>query len=406
MAESLEERRQPSVGEHSPLPEPVRRDTSRAHKTRTRVLWIFTGSLLLGGLLWLVYWHLYLQYYVSTDDAYAKGNLVNVNSAINGSVVAFFADDTDLVLEGRPLVLLDRTDYQVNFEKELSALAAVVLQVRQLYDTVLASRATVENKKALLAKAQFDYENRSHLVKSEAISTEDFVHAKDDLLIAQLDLKQAEYQLEVALAAVGSTPIEKHPLIEQQKSRVRTAFYHLKPGTIYAPTTGFIAQRSVNVGQWATPNINLMAVIPTDYMWVEANFKETQLGRMRVGQPATVWFDLYGPHVNFEGKVVGIACGTGSIFSLIPPQNATGNWIKIVQRVPVRIGLNSEQIQKYPIRLGLSANVEVNVSQQDLPLLSQVPADKPIGTTRVFDHQLEEVNQVIQQVIKENLRNE
>lgn len=371
---------------------------------RSRVLWWSTSILIILGLVWLCLWFFYFRFYESTDDAYANGNMISLNSAVSGSVVAFFADDTDLVIEGQLLVQLDRTEYEIKYEKALAALASTVLQVRQLYDNVSVNQANVNSRFVTFSKASYDFENRSQLIDSKAISNEDFIHSKDDLTIAELQFKQAEYQLQEAQSAAGNTPIEKHPSIEQKKASVREAFYNLQHCSIYSPYTGFVAQRAVEVGQWVNPNTSLLAIIPKNYVWVDANFKETQLTYMRIGQPATVWFDLYGSGVKFEGKVLGIASGTGSIFSLIPPQNATGNWIKIVQRLPVRISLDAETLKNYPTRLGISANVDVNITNQDLPKLAQTPPTKHIAVTSVFDLNFDEVEKVIAEVILANMK--
>jgi membrane fusion protein (multidrug efflux system) len=373
-------------------------------KKRSRALLWFTLLLIVLGIAWFIYWDTYLKFHQTTDDAYANGNLITLNSAISGSVTAFFADDTDLVMEGQLLVTLDPTQYITMYEKELGMLASTVLQVRQLFDTVQVNQAAVEAKRAALEKATFDFKNRERIVASRAISTEDFEHAKNAYLIAQLDLKQVEAQLEASLAAAGSAPIQNHPLIEQQKSNVRAAFYNLAHCSIYAPATGYVAQRGVEVGQWITSTTSLMSIIPTNYMWVDANFKETQLTQMRLGQPANVWFDIYGSKVNYQGQVVGIGSGTGSVFSLIPPQNATGNWIKIVQRLPVRISLDPETLKQFPLRLGLSATVDVDITNQDLPLLAQNPSTQPIGSTNVFNIHMQEADRMIEEVIAENLK--
>ena len=218
-------------------------------------------------------------------------------------------------------------------------------------------------------------------------------------------MEQALFQLKAATAAAGNTIPQKHPLIAGQKEIVRSAFYSLQHCSIYAPQTGYIAQRSVEVGQWITPTTNLMAIIPTDHVWVDANFKETQLTNMRIGQPATVWFDLYGSDVKYEGKVIGIASGKGITFSLIPPQNATGNWIKIVQRLPVRISLDSNTVQRFPIRLGISATVDVEVTNQDLPRLSAITSPQPVAKTSVFDIHVQELNRIMDQIVENNLKN-
>lgn len=372
---------------------------SRNHK----LIWLTLGLLSIATA-WLLYWLFYLQYHESTDDAYANGNMVNINSAVSGSAIAFFADDTDLVTEGMLLVQLDSTEYQANYEKELASLATVTLEVSQLYDRVSANQANVQSKQATYEKAKYDYDNRLPLVDSKAISTEDFIHSRDDLKVTEANWEQAKSELQVSLDATGSTSPQKHPRIEEQKARVRIANYQLKHTSIYAPTTGYVAQRNVEVGQWVNPGANLMAIIPTDYVWVDANFKETQLTYMRIGQPASIWFDIYGSKIQYEGKVLGIASGTGSIFSIIPPQNATGNWIKIVQRLPVRISLDPETVKKYPTRLGLSAEVDVDISNQDLPMLASAPPTaKPVAKTQVFDLDLNELNQMLDKIIEENL---
>lgn len=374
------------------------------NKKRNRMLLWFSIILILALLIWLLLYLLYFQYYESTDDAYANGNMINLNSAVPGSVIAFYADDTDLVIEGQLLVELDRTDYQIRYERSLASLASTVLQVRQLYDNVAENRANLENRAVALARARYDYDNRSQLVGTEAVSKEDYVHSRDDVASTKTAYQQAAAQLDAAISAAGNTVLEKHPLLEQAKAEVREAYYNLRHCSIYAPYTGYVAQRTVNVGQWATPQTPLMAVIPKDYVWVDANFKETQLTYMRIGQPATVWFDIYGSRIKYEGKVLGIASGSGSVFSLIPPQNATGNWIKIVQRLPVRISLDPEQLENYPARLGISAEVRVDLSNQDLPMLAQEPPRAPVATTTVYDIDLDKVNKLIDKIIQDNLK--
>lgn len=386
-------------------PPPIATANNKNH-SRTRALWLFTLFLFAIGLAWLAYWFLYLQNYESTDDAYANGNFININPVISGTVVAFYADNTDLVKRGELLVELDPTNYQAIYDKEIATLAQVTLQVRELYNDVQTQRANVKTQQTSLERAQFDFNNRLKLNQSnpEAVSQEDFVHAQKDFLSAQFNLQQAESKLGTALSAAGNTPPEKHPLIENQKAIVRTAYYNLQHCAIYAPETGYVAQRSVNVGEWVTATTNLMAVIPTYPVWVDANFKETQLKRMRIGQPAIVWFDLYGSNVIYQGTVIGIASGTGSVFSLIPPQNATGNWIKIVQRLPVRISLDRETTEKFPVRLGISAQVKVDVSNQDLPMLPLLPVQKAVEKTFVFDIHLEKLNQIMDKIVLDNLR--
>jgi membrane fusion protein, multidrug efflux system len=372
-------------------------------KKRSYGMWLATGIFIFIGLVWFFVWFFYYRYYQYTDDSYVNGNMININSAISGNVIAFCADDTDLVVQGQELVVLDATKYQVDYDKELAFLASTVLEVRQLYDDVHVNEMNVEIKKIAFSKSRYDHDNRSALVSSQAVSNEDFIHSKDDLSMAEYQLKQAEDQLQMAKDAAGNTPLVTHPKIEHQKNNVREAYYNLKHCRVYAPATGYVAQRNVNVGQWVNPTTNMMVVIPIDYIWVDANYKETQLTDMRIGQPVEVWLDIYGSKAKYSGKVLGIASGSGSVFSLIPPQNATGNWIKIVQRLPVRVSLDPETLKKFPPRLGLSAEVNVDISNLNLPLLAKVPASKPVANTNVYDLDFSEVNQKIEQVIQENL---
>lgn len=381
-------------------------------KHRYRGVIYLTFFILLIGLLWFLLWLFVFRLREYTDDAYANGNMINVTSTLSGTPVAFFADDTDLVEEGQLLVLLDETPFLIAYERELATLATVVLQVDQYFNQTKALLANVKSKKTIYDRLRYDFENRQQLIHGKAVSGEEFIHARDQMLTAEMDLKQAEAQLHVSINLAGNLidtsgkvhkPIEQHPLIEAQKKIIRQTYYNLKHCSIFAPVTGYIAQRNVEVGQWITPATYLMAIIPTNYMWVDANFKETQLTDMRIGQPAKVYIDLYGSGIMYEGKVLGIASGTGSVFSLIPPQNATGNWIKIVQRLPVRIGLDLETIKNYPLRLGISAEVYVDITNKDLPLLAQEASKKVIGTTKVFHLDFSEVDEKMDQVIRANL---
>ncbi|MBS4167661.1 HlyD family efflux transporter periplasmic adaptor subunit [Parachlamydia sp. AcF125] len=376
-----------------------RKPLTESANSKKKPLILLTSAILLIALCWLLLWLFHFRFYQSTDDAYVNGNLVKVTPAISGTPIAFFADDTDLVEAGQLLVLLDPTLYKIQYEQELAKLSSAALQVMQMYDTVKVCQSTVENKKVQLQRAQYDFLNRKNLVDLKAVTNEDYVHSRDAFMTAKLDYQQALDQLQVALDAAGNTPREEHPILLAQKKAVRQAYYHLKHCSIYAPCRGHIAKRTVEVGQTVTPQSNLMAIIPQDYMWVDANFKETELTHMRVGQPATVTFDIYGKGVEFEGKVLGIGSGTGSVFSLIPPQNATGNWIKIVQRLPVRIGLDVEKMKKFPLRLGLSAFVTVDIANTSLPMLVEEIKAQPVGVTGVFELDFTELNARMDEMI-------
>lgn len=382
---------------------PPSNQTEQKTNGKSHALIWSTLVILLLGATFFAYWFFYLRFHQFTDDAYANGNMVSINSVVEGSVTGFYADDTDLVIEGQLLVQLDETPYKIALEKEFATLTSILLQVRQIYDTVKANQALVASKKALADKALYDYENRSKLVDSLAISQEDFIHAKDNYTVADLELKQARYQYEVSKDAAGpSLPIH-HPRIEEQKENIRKAYYNLKHCAVKAPCTGYIAQRNVDVGEFSPKQKSLMKIIPTEGMWVDANFKETQLTHMRVGQKATVWFDLYGSKVIYKGKVLGIASGSGSVFSIIPPQNATGNWIKIVQRLPVRISLEEDILKEYPARLGISAEVDVDITDQNLPFLVTAPQKAVVAKTDVFLIDFSTLGEQMDKMILEHL---
>lgn len=386
-------------------------DNQPAQTNRYRGIIYLTILLLSVALLWFLLWFFDFRLREYTDNAYVNGNMINVTSVVAGTPIAFYADDTDLVQEGQLLVQLDETPFRLTYERELATLATTVLQVSQYFNEVKAAIATVESRRTVYERLRYDFENRQRLIGDKAVSGEDFTHARDEARTAAMDLKQAEAKLNVSIDLAGNIidasgkvnkPIEQHPLIEAQKKVIREAYYNLKHCSIFAPYTGYVAQRFVEVGQWVTPATYLMAIIPIDYMWVDANFKETQLTNMRIGQPAKVYIDLYGSGVVYDGKVLGIASGTGSVFSLIPPQNATGNWIKIVQRLPVRISVDPKTMKKYPLRLGISSEVYVDITNTDLPMLAQEPPTKAVSTTRVFDLNFSEVEEEMNRIIKNN----
>ena len=352
---------------------------------RKRKQWLIgiTLTILLLGLLWFLVWLFYFRFHESTDDAYVNGNMVYVTPVISGIPIAFFADDTDYVQKGEPLVLLDKTEYQFNYENALSQLASTVLRLRQVYNQVKIREIQVKNKQIVLEQAKYNFENRQRLIKTQAISNEEFTQYKNNYATAELEANNAVAELQIAKDAVGNSDLEHHPLLAEQKAKLREAFYRLEHCTILAPISGYIAKRSVQLGQAVAVNTPLMAIISNQDIWIDANFKETQLANIRIGQLAEVTFDIYGSE-KFEGKVVGVNMGSGSVFSLIPPQNATGNWIKIVQRLPVRIAINSKKLVEFPLRLGLSTNVNINISNINLPKLAQNIQKQPIAETNVF----------------------
>jgi len=361
-----------------------------------------TLLVILGGLgVWG--WHeVYGRWSESTDDAYVNGNVVEITPLVTGTVVSIGADDGDLVHEGQVLLNFDPSDAQVGLQSAEANLAKTVRQVRGLYSNVDGMKAQVAEQKSAVQKAQENFTRRKNLAAGGAISQEELSHARDDLTSAQSALSNAEHQLNTSSALVDDTVVSNHPDVKAAAAQLRQAYLANARTTLIAPVTGYVAKRTVQLGQRVQPGTALMAVIPLDQLWIDANFKETQLRDVRIGQPVDIEADLYGSAVKYSGTIDSLGAGTGSAFALLPAQNATGNWIKIVQRVPVRIHINAEELAKHPLRVGLSTQVEVNLHDQSGPVLAQQPPQKASFSTNVYAEQLAEADAVITRLIHEN----
>lgn len=377
-------------------------NTPSTNQQRKKIIQRITLAFGLLALLALLYWWLYLFHKASTDDAYVGGNKIAVNPRVTGTVIAYYADDTDLVVKGQELALLDPVDYLLTLESRKSALAQAVRDISALEATVAQNKAILDARKADLALARITFGNREGLVDSQAISGEDFDSSKLSLSRSEADVVAAEQQWKASLASLGKGLIEEHPRVVEAAANLREAYLNLSRCTILAPVTGYVAQRSVQLGQHVTLTNPLMAIIPLEQIWVDANFKETQLANIRIGQPVHLESDIYGSHFIFHGKVLGIVPGSGSVFSLLPPQNATGNWIKVVQRVPVRIGLDPKEIKEWPLMLGLSMYTTVMTKDVSGKRLAELPAKKEIDSTSVYDIDTEPMERWIEAIIQSN----
>ncbi|WP_392432120.1 multidrug efflux MFS transporter periplasmic adaptor subunit EmrA [Yersinia sp. HM-2024] len=371
-------------------------------KQRKRVLLILTGIFIIIGVAYLIYWFLVLRHHQETDNAYVSGNQVQIMSQVPGSVVSVNFENTDLVKSGDVLLTLDPTDAEQAYEQAKTALANTVRQTHQLIINSKQYQANIALKKTELSKAQNDLKRRVVLGSVDAIGREELQHARDaaDAAQASLDVAIAQYNANQAL--VLNTPLEKQPAVEQAAAKLRDAWLALQRTKVVSPITGFVSRRSVQLGAEIANGAPLMAVIPANEMWIDANFKETQLANMRIGQPATVVTDFYGDDVVFQGKVVGLDMGTGSAFSLLPAQNATGNWIKVVQRLPVRIELDAKQLAEHPLRIGLSTTVRVDTADTDGQVLAQNVRKEPAFVTNALSLDLAPVNQMISDIVHAN----
>lgn len=367
------------------------------------------GALLLLTLLFIIvavaygiYWFLVLRHYEETDDAYVAGNQVQIMAQVSGSVTKVWADNTDYVQKGDPLVTLDQTDAQQAFEKAQTQLAASVRQTRQQMINSKQLQASIEVKKTALSQAQTDLNRRIPLGAANLIGREELQHARDTVASAQAELDVAIQQYNANQAIVLGTKLEQQPAVLQAATEVRNAWLALQRTKIVSPISGYVSRRSVQPGAQLTTTTPLMAVVPATNLWIDANFKETQLAHMRIGQPATVISDIYGDDVKYTGKVVGLDMGTGSAFSLLPAQNATGNWIKVVQRLPVRIELDEKQLAEHPLRIGLSTLVEVNTTDRGGEMLASQVRSAPVYESNAREIGLEPVNKLINDIIQAN----
>ena len=367
------------------------------------------GALLLLTLLFIIvavaygiYWFLVLRHYEETDDAYVAGNQVQIMAQVSGSVTKVWADNTDYVQKGDPLVTLDQTDAQQAFEKAQTQLAASVRQTRQQMINSKQLQASIEVKKTALSQAQTDLNRRIPLGAANLIGREELQHARDTVASAQAELDVAIQQYNANQAIVLGTKLEQQPAALQAATEVRNAWLALQRTKIVSPISGYVSRRSVQPGAQITTTTPLMAVVPATNLWIDANFKETQLAHMRIGQPATVISDIYGDDVKYTGKVVGLDMGTGSAFSLLPAQNATGNWIKVVQRLPVRIELDEKQLAEHPLRIGLSTLVEVNTTDRGGEMLASQVRSAPVYESNAREIGLEPVNKLINDIIQAN----
>jgi membrane fusion protein (multidrug efflux system) len=378
-------------------------DTAPARNSR-RWLWlsIVGGAFLVIGAAYTLYWASVLRYRQSTDDAYVNGNVVQITPQISGTVVSIGADDTQFVKAGQPLVRLDQADAKVALDQSEAQLAKTVREVRNLFATSAQLRAAVALRQSDLAMAQKDLARRERLGNSGAISTEELQHARDAVRSAEAALMSAQQQLAGNQARVDGTTLENHPDVRNASAAVRNAYLGYSRTVLPAPVSGFVARRAVQLGQRVSPGAPLMSVVPLDQVWVDANFKEPQLASMRVGQPVTLTADLYGGSFRYHGKVAGFGAGTGSAFSLLPAQNATGNWIKIVQRVPVRIALDAHEIAEHPLQIGLSMKVEVSVRDGSGARLPEVAHNAPAYATDVFHSVDEAADARVQEIIAAN----
>jgi membrane fusion protein (multidrug efflux system) len=371
-------------------------------KRRTLLL-VIAAVFVLAGIAWYALYVFVFSLRETTDDAYVSGNQVGVSSQIAGTVTAVLADDTQLVHAGQVLVKLDPTDGEVALEKAKSTLANAVRQVRQQTEMASQYDSAIASRKTDLAQAEADLKRRQPLLADKAIAPEEVAHAREAVRNARNALEQVERQSAAAHALVDGTPLAENPAVMQAKAAFREAWINAERNAIVAPVNGYVAQRAVQVGSRIQPGQPLMTIIPLGDLWVDANFKESQLRHIRIDQPVEIESDLYGGEAEFHGRVIGLAPGTGAAFALLPPQNASGNWIKVVQRVPVRISLDPAELGKHPLRVGLSTSVKVDTHDRSGAVLASAPATKPVAETDVYANDFAKAEAEADAIVRANL---
>jgi membrane fusion protein (multidrug efflux system) len=366
-------------------PNPESRSGIRNGRRRLLVS-LVVGAFAALGVGFAAWWFAAGRYYESTDDAYVGGNLVQVTPQVAGTVVAIDADDTDFVTTGQILVELDKADSRVGLDQAEAQLARTVRSVRNLLATDAQLQASVEVRRAELARARDDLARRSKLDTEVpgAVAAEELQHARDTVAAANAALDAAGRQLSAQRALTDHTTIESHPDVLEVAAKVREAYLAYARTALPAPVSGFVAKRSVQVGQRVGPGAALMTVVPLDQVWVDANFKEGQLPNLHAGQPVKLVADAYGGAVTYHGKLAGFGAGTGSAFALLPAQNATGNWIKVVQRVPVRIALDPAELRQHPLQIGLSMEVTVDTHDRAGERLPKIAHSSAAYETSAF----------------------
>lgn len=388
-------------------------------KPRQRKKWllILVAICVLAAIAYAVHWYILGRHFEYADDAYVAGDIVQITPQVAGTVVAIGASETDYVKAGDVLAQLDGTNAQLHLQAAEAQLAQTVREVRTVYSNngsltaaVSRYRAELSQAQADLTSAQTDLLRRQKLSGSGAVSQEELQHAqtavnnaRSHVAVAKAQLNAAQEQLQSNQVLTTGVTVRNYPKVMAAAAQVRQSYLDLKRDAILAPVDGYVGKRAVQLGQRVAVGTTLMTLIPLKQVWVDANFKETQLRKMRIGQPVSLQADLYGSSVTYHGHVLGMGAGTGAAFALLPAQNATGNWIKVVQRIPVRIALDPEEVSAHPLRVGLSMEATVDVSNQDGSILATASPGKMVAETAVYSNFEHAADILVNKIISNNL---
>lgn len=370
---------------------------------RKYVLTGITVLFIVAAVIYAIYYALVLSTQVQTDNAYVGGNLVTLSSQIEGNVQEIRADETQRVTAGAEVIKLDPVDAELALNQASAKLAATVRQQRERYADAAQYDAVIEQKKLTLKNAEDDLARRAPLAADHTVSGEDIAHARQAVADARAALGVTTKQADANRTGIAGVNLAHHPNVLAARAAFIQAWLTVRRTAILAPVSGYIAKRSVQVGSHVTPGMPLMSVVPLDQLWVDANFKESELQNIRIGQTAIIEADMYGSKVKFHGKVLGLSAGTGSAFSLLPAQNASGNWIKVVQRVPVRITLDAAELAQHPLRIGLSTTVTIDTKKTDGPMLAAPMPTGAMYSTSALNQPVKEAEIAADEVIAQNM---
>jgi membrane fusion protein, multidrug efflux system len=361
------------VSDTTPSPNIAPEAPATASGKRRRIMLSLLAAFLVLGAAWLALEHFVFSLREKTDDAYVTGNQVRISSQLAGTVVDVFVRNTSRVKAGQVLLAIDPTDAQTALDRAAATLGQIVRQVRSQQAQSSQFDAMIEARRLELRRAEQDLAGREPLLAEQAVAGEEVRHARDAVALAQAQLAQSRQQANAARALVDDVPLMDNPAVLAAAAAYREAWLALQRTRVVSPIDGFVAQRRVQLGERIAPGEPLLTIIPLQDVWVEANFKEGQLRHLRIGQPARIVTDVYGRSIEFHGRVIGLSAGTGAAFSLLPPQNASGNWIKVVQRVPVKIALQPEELARHPLRIGLSTTTTVDTQDRSGMVLAAEP---------------------------------
>ncbi|MCH9634566.1 MAG: Multidrug export protein EmrA [Chlamydiae bacterium] len=377
-------------------------DDSSLKKKRLLFTFIFFGIIVLASLVIGVFWTSRWQYTKKTSDAYVQGNKVILTPLVDGFVTGVYTDDTFLVEKGQLIVQLDSADAELAYRDALQEFSRAVREVCALYHKVFAYESEIQVKEAEWIKAQEFYNHRLEVLNQGAISLENFQTSEADLEESFYELSRAESNYQEEVAKIIGKSIRTNPLVKSAEDKLSQAWINLYRCKIYAPVRGLVAQRAVQVGMWIDSGTSLLSIIPLDQIWVNMNFKETQMKHMKIGQKVKLKADMYGGDVQYKGKIVGLPGGAGNAFSILPPQNLSGNWIKIVQRLPVRVELDEDDLAAYPLRIGMTMRAQVNVKNQSGSYLPSSSKGAPSYCTNIYENEIMKSKKQIARIFLDN----